>query len=135
MRIFTFAAAIWTALALGINAYVHFVLADPFDGNAGTLVTQGWLFRIEGVADILAAVLILVHPRRWTALIAGIVALGGLVLIVFTVYVPLDLTAIGLPYLYEPSWYQQKIIAVLAQALAVVGALVVAVGARRRSRT
>ena len=134
MRIFTFAAAIWTALALGINAYVHFVLADPFDGNAGTLVSQGWLFRIEGAADILAAVLILVHPRRWTALIAGIVALGGLVLIVFTVYVPLDLTAIGLPYLYEPSWYQQKIIAVLAQALAVVGALVVAVGARRRSR-
>jgi hypothetical protein len=133
MRIFTFAAALWTALALGVNAYVHFVLADPFDGNAGTLVTQGWLFRIEGAADILAAVLILVRPRRWTALIAGIVALGGLVLIVYTVYVPLDLTAIGLPYLYEPSWYQQKIVAVFAQALAIVGAIVVAVGARRRS--
>jgi hypothetical protein len=133
MRIFTFAAAIWTALALGVNAYVHFVLADPFDGNAGTLVSQGWLFRIEGAADILAAVLILAHPRRWTALIAGVVALGGLVLIVLTVYVPLDLTAIGLPYLYEPSWYQEKIIAVVAQALAIVGALVVAVGARRRS--
>ena len=133
MRIFILAAAIWTAIALGVNAYVHFVLADPFDGNAGTLVTQGWLFRIEGVADILAAVLILVHPRRWTAFIAGIVALGGLVLIVLTVYVPLDLTAIGLPYLYEPSWYQEKIIAVVAQALAIVGALVVAVGARRRS--
>jgi hypothetical protein len=48
--------------------------------------------------------------------------------------VPLDLTALGLPYLYEPSWYREKVIAVLAQALAVVGALVVGVGAWRRSR-
>lgn len=124
------AAAIVTVLALAVNAFIHFTLAGPFDANPGALVSQGGLFRIQAVVDILAAILIIVRPRRWTGLIAAVVALGGLALILITVSVPLDLTAIGLPYLYEPSWYQDKVVSAVAQGLAVVGALVVALRSR-----
>ena len=124
------AAAIIAALALAVNAFIHFTLAGPFDANPGTIVSQGGLFRVQAVVDILAAVLVVVRPRRWTALIAGVVALGGLALILLTVNVPLDLTAIGLPYLYEPSWYQDKVVSAVAQGLAAVAALIVALKSR-----
>ena len=63
MKIFTIAARIWTALALLVNAYIHFLLASPFDALVGTLVSQGTLFRVQGVVNILAAILILVIHR------------------------------------------------------------------------
>ncbi|MEO7349658.1 MAG: hypothetical protein ABIW32_07365 [Terrimesophilobacter sp.] len=132
MKIFTIAARIWTAIALLVNAYVHFMLATPFDALVGTLVSQGNLFRIQGVVNILAAILILVVHRWWAGLIAAAIAAGGLALLVVSVYVPLDLSALGLPVIYEPVWYQDKVVAVVAQAFAVVGGLVVAVVSRSR---
>lgn len=132
MKIFTIAARIWTALALLVNAYVHFQLAGPFDSLVGTLVSQGTLFRIQGVVNILAAILILVVHRWWAGLVAAAVAAGGLALLVISVYVPLDLSALGFPEIYEPVWYPDKVIAVVAQAFALVGGLLVAVLARRR---
>lgn len=132
MRIFTIAARIWTALALLVNVYIHFQLAGPFDSLVGTLVSQGTLFRIQGVVNILAAILILVVHRWWAGLVAAAVAAGGLALLVISVYVPLDLSALGFPEIYEPVWYPDKVIAVVAQAFALVGGLLVAVLARRR---
>ncbi len=131
MRIFTIAARIWTALALLVNAYIHFQLAGPFDALVGTLVSQGALFRIQGVVNILAAILILVVHRWWAGLAAAAIAAGGLALLVVSVYVPLDLSALGFPVMYEPVWYQAKVIAVVAQAVALVGGLLVAVMERR----
>ena len=134
MTIFITATRIWTALALLVNAYVHFLLASPFDALVGTLVSQGTLFRIQGVVNILAAVLILVLHRWWTALVAAAIAAGGLVLLVASVYVPLDLSALGFPVIYEPVWYQDKVVAVVAQAFALIGGLVMAVWSARRVR-
>lgn len=134
MRIFTIAARIWTALALLVNAFVHFQLAGPFDALAGTLVSQGTLFRIQGVVNILAAILIVVVHRWWAGLAAAAIAAGGLALLVVSVYVPLDLGALGFPVIYEPIWYQDKVIAVVAQAVALVGGLLVAALARYRAR-
>lgn len=133
MKIFIIAARIWIALALLINAYVHFVLATPFDAIVGSLVSQGALFRVQAVVNILAAVLILAVYRWWTGLVVAVIAAGGLVLLVASVYVPLDLSALGFPVIYEPAWYSDKIVAVIAQALAVVGGLLVAVLTRRRA--
>ena len=130
MKVFTIGAALLTAVALAVNAFIHFNLASAFDGNPGSLGSQGTLFRVQAVLDLLAAVLILVRPRPWTAFVAAVVAGGGLALIVITVTVPLDLTAIGLPYLYEPSWYEDKVVSAVAQGLAVVGALFVVLGSR-----
>ena len=132
MKIFTIAARIWTALALLVNAYVHFLLAAPFDALVGTLVSQGALFRIQGVVNILAAILILVVHRWWAGLVAAVIAAGGLVLLVVSVYVPLDLSALGFPVIYEPVWYQDKVVAVVAQGFALVGGLFVAMASRSR---
>jgi len=134
MKIFTIAARIWTALALLVNAYVHFQLAGPFDALVGTLVSQGTLFRVQGVVNILAAILILIVHRWWAGLVAAAIAAGGLALLVVSVYVPLDLSALGFPVIFEPVWYQDKVIAVVAQAVALAGGLLVAALSRRTSR-
>jgi len=133
MKIFVVAARIWIALALVVNAYVHFLLATPFDAIVGSLVSQGALFRIQGVVNILAAVLILAVYRWWTGLLVAVIAAGGLALLVASVYVPLDLSAIGFPVIYEPAWYPDKVVAVIAQGFAVIGGLVVAVSTRARA--
>ena len=134
MKIFIIAARMLTALALLVNAYIHFVLAAPFDALVGTLISQGNLFRIQGVVNILAAILILVINRWWAGLVAAVIAAGGLALVVASVYVPLDLSALGLPVIYEPVWYQDKVTAVIAQSLALIGGLLVAVASRPRRR-
>ncbi|MBH0109489.1 hypothetical protein I6E81_04865 [Salinibacterium sp. NG22] len=126
MKIFSIAARIWIALALLVNAYVHFVLATPFDAIVGSLVSQGALFRIQSVMNILAAVLVLAVYRWWTGLVVAVIAAGGLALLVASVYVPLDLSAIGLPVIYEPVWYSDKVIAVIAQGFALIGGVAVA---------
>lgn len=126
MKIFVIAARIWIALALVVNAYVHFLLATPFDAIVGPLVSQGALFRIQGIVNILAAVLILAVYRWWTGLVAAVIAAGGLALLVASVYVPLDLSALGFPVIYEPVWYPDKVVAVIAQGSALIGGLVVA---------
>ncbi|MBH0023501.1 hypothetical protein [Salinibacterium sp. SWN248] len=126
MKIFSIAARIWIALALLVNAYVHFILATPFDAIVGSLVSQGALFRIQGVMNILAAVLVLAVYRWWTGLVVAVIAAGGLALLVASVYVPLDLSAIGLPVIYEPVWYSDKVMAVIAQGFALIGGVAVA---------
>lgn len=131
MKITLLAAAVCAAVGLTVSAFVHVTLAGPFDANVGTIASQGVLFRVQAVIDVLAAALIVIRPRRWASLIVAVVALGGLALILVTVAVPLDLTAIGLPYLFEPSWYQNKIVAAVAQGVAALGALVVTLGAER----
>ncbi|GAA1208426.1 hypothetical protein [Rhodoglobus aureus] len=133
MKIFIVAARIWIALALVVNAYVHFLLATPFDAIVGSLVSQGALFRIQGVVNVLAAVLILAVYRWWTGLVAAVIAAGGLALLVASVYVPLDLSALGFPVIYEPAWYPDKVVAVIAQGFALIGGLLVAVLTRPRA--
>lgn len=133
MKIFVIAARIWIALALAVNAYVHFLLATPFDALVGSLVSQGDLFRIQGVVNILAAVLVLAVHRWWTGLVAAAIAAGGLVFLVASVYVPLDLSALGFPVIYEPAWYPDKVVAVIAQGFALIGGLLVAASTRARA--
>lgn len=136
MRVFLLAARLWTAIALVVNAIIHFQLAAPFDAIVGTLVSQGTLFRIQGVVDIAAAILILVLPRWWTAALAAVVAVGGLALLVISVIVPLDLQFIGFPVIFEPVWYSDKVIAAISQAIALVGGTFVAAhGIRMRAAT
>ncbi len=130
MRALRIALLLVSAAALVVNAVIHLRLAGPFDAITGTLVSQGSLFRIQAAVNIAAAAL-LVTRRRWAAMLAALVAAGGLGLVVITTLVPLDLTTIGLPFLFEPIWYADKIVSALAQALALVSALAGALLARR----
>ncbi len=111
------------AAALVLNAVIHLRLAGPFDANPGALLSQGALFRIQAVVNLIVALLVVVRPRAWTMFIAFIVAAGGAAVLTLTSVVPLDGTAVGLPYLFEPAWYPAKqtslVLQLLAAALAV----------------
>lgn len=130
MRALRIALLIVTALALLVNAIVHLRLAGPFDAITGTLVSQGVLFRIQAAINVVAA-LLLITRTRWASALAALVAAGGLALVVTTTLVPIDLTPIGLPFLFEPIWYADKVIATVAQALALAAALTVVLLRRR----
>ena len=130
MRALRIVLLLVTAAALVVNAVIHLRLAGPFDAITGTLVSQGMLFRIQAAVNIAAAALLLTRTR-WAAALAALVAAGGLGLVVITTLVPLDLTTIGLPFLFEPIWYADKIVSAVAQALVLVTALAAALLTRR----
>jgi hypothetical protein len=106
-----------TAAALAIDAYVHADLADLYERNRSSGLSQGDLFRIEAAGSALAALLILLVGRRLVWALAFVVAasaLGGVM-----IYANYDLGALGpIPDMYEPSWYGEKTLAAVAEAVA-----------------
>ena len=137
LRIITVSIA---AVGLVINAVIHWTLAAPYDAITGTLIGQGDLFRIQAVVNIVVAIVLVVSLRFrrvafLAALAAAAVAAGGLGLVVITAVVPLDLTAIGLPYLFEPIWFADKTISAVAQGIALIAAGLAAALSFRRTGT
>ena len=131
MRVFLFFASAITAVGLIVNAIIHLTLAGSYDGNPGTLLSQGALFRIQAVAGLLAGTLVLIRPRPATALLAVVIALAGLASLLVTVVTPLDLTPVGGPFIFEPAWYKDKIISTAAQLVAIAGGVTVMLITRR----
>jgi hypothetical protein len=110
-----------TVAGLAVDAYVHLKLAHNYDPVKAT-VSQGQLFRFEAVLAIVAAVLLLVRPNRITAGIAALVAGGGVVALLLYYFV--NVGSIGpLPNMYEHTWYTEKVVTLVAQAVATVTAL------------
>lgn len=111
-----------TAAGLLVDAYVHARLAGRYDPNQGTAaLSQGDLFRAEAVVAVLATIAILAFDRRTTYLLTFLVsasALGGLLL--YRYYDPGFLGP--LPDMYEPTWFGQKVVAAVAEAVATVTA-------------
>ncbi len=121
-----------TAAGLFVNAIIHLRLASAFDALTGTLLSQGDLFRIQAVAGIVIVVLLVAVRRSWVAAGAALIAAGGLGMLVLSSLVILDLTALGLPAIFEPSWYPDKVIAAVSQAVATAAAGVLTVLEHRR---
>jgi hypothetical protein len=92
-----------TAAALIIDAVVHFQDAHFYDPNVGSLLSQGQLFRIQGVVAIVLAVAVLAVPRRVVWVVAFLVAASAFGAVVLYTYVNVGPLA-GLPNMYEPSW-------------------------------
>jgi hypothetical protein len=113
------------AAGLGVDAYVHWQLAPGFDGIQGTgspHISQGGLFRLEAFLALIAMLLVLLTRSRLGALVAFLVAAGGLGAVLLYAYV--DVGALGpLPNMYDPIWYPEKTISAIAEAVAAVGAL------------
>ena len=131
---FRAAAVIWTALALAVNAVVHFWLAPQFDLvqtrlENGFVASLGQFFRVAAAANVILAILILVRPRRWFAFVATAASVVGLALTVSSTVAPIELP-FGLPTIPAGPWLQLRIVAAAAEALAVVGSIVIA--SRRR---
>ena len=117
---------------LAVDAYVHLDLASGYDPVKTSTLSQGDLFRVQSVVAILAALLLIVRPRRWSAAIAAVVA--GSALAAVLVYRYVDIGQIGpIPSMYEASWYTEKTISAIAEAAAFVAAVVLLFVPWRRS--
>lgn len=111
------------AAGLAVDAYVHLHLASDYAMVKTSVVSQATLFRIEGIAAIVAAVLVLVWPRWATALFALAVSGGGVAAVLL--YTNTDPGRIGpLPDMYEPVWFAEKTNSAIAEAIAAAVALV-----------
>jgi hypothetical protein len=128
-----------TAAALAIDAYVHADLIDLYARNRSDGLSQGDLFRVEAAVSALAALLVLGLPRarRLTWALAFVVAASALAGVM--IYANYDLGAIGpIPDMYEPSWYGEKNLAAVAEAVAagtaLLGLLVASHATRRATR-
>jgi hypothetical protein len=119
------------ALALGISAYLHVVLASgPL--AAGGKVTMAGLFVAQAVVAAVVGLWVLLRggTLAWLATAAvGLASLGALVLASY-VTVP----SVGpFPPMYDPEWYPSKLGAAGAAAVAAAAALA-ALGASRLRR-
>ncbi|WP_201776482.1 hypothetical protein [Streptacidiphilus carbonis] len=131
-------AALWalrllTAAGLAVDAYVHADLAPTYDfGGSG--ISQGQLFRVEAAAAALAALLMIgFGTRRLAWAYALLVAAGGVGAVLLYRYV--DVGAFGpLRNMYEPIWYPEKTLSLVAEAAAAVLAVVGLLLAHRQHR-
>ena len=122
------------AAGLAIDAYVHLDLASTYDVVKTSTLSQGDLFRVEAALAIVAGVALLVRPRRYTAWFAFLVSAGGVAAVL--VYRWVDVGKLGpLPNMYEPYWYGEKTLSLVAEAIAAVAAAVLLVLRYRRART
>jgi hypothetical protein len=108
-----------TAAALGIDAAVHARDAPAYDGVKAS-VSQGALFRVEAGLAIVAALLVLIRPRRSSWVVALLVAASALAAVLLYRYV--DLGSLGpFPDMYETTWQVPgKLLSADAEAAAVV---------------
>jgi hypothetical protein len=120
-------------LGLAVDAYVHFHLASDYDGVKTSTLSQGDLFRAEGVLAIIAGVAVIVRPRWYTALFALLVTAGGVAAVVVYTYV--NIKAFGpIPAMYEPVWFTDKTRSVWAEGIAAVASAGLIFISLRRAR-
>jgi len=108
---------------LAVDAYVHFHLAPAFKNNKTSTLSEADLFRAEAIVAIIAAAALALHPRRYTAAFAFLVAAAGLAAVVVYRYV--DVGAFGpVPNMYDPYWEPaEKTVSAVAEAAAALAAL------------
>lgn len=112
-----------TAAALALDAYVHADLITRYAPNQGSAaISQGDLFRIEAAVSAFTALALLLTARRVIWLLAALVAASALgALLLYRYFNP---GALGpLPDMHEPSWYPEKTLTAIAEAVAIVTAL------------
>jgi hypothetical protein len=108
------------AAGLALDAYVHTDLAGQFE--TGGTISESTLFLIQASLAALAALLVFVRGRRPEAAFAFLVAAAALGAVLLYRYV--DVGTIGpLPDMYDPSWYPEKTLSAVAEAVAVVASL------------
>jgi hypothetical protein len=109
-------------VGLAVDAYVHLDLASAFEHVKTSTLSQADLFRVEAAAAIVAALGLLIRPRRYTAALAFLVAAAGTIAVVLYRYV--DVGAFGpVPNMYDPYWQPTgKWLSAIAEAAAAIAA-------------
>ncbi|HEX5200057.1 hypothetical protein ACFQS1_25655 [Paractinoplanes rhizophilus] len=130
------ALAAVTAVLLGVDAYVHLHDAAQYDQFKSSVMSEGTLFRIQGIVAIVVALAVLIWPRVLTWAISLLVS-GSAAVAVF-LYTYVNVGQLGpIPNLYENTWHEPgKVFSAVAETIAalisIVG-LVLAIRARRRA--
>ncbi|MGC5583131.1 hypothetical protein ACQE98_03320 [Ornithinimicrobium sp. W1679] len=110
-------------LGLAVDAFVHLRMAPVMDIAAPGGIGGGNLFRAQGAAAAVVAVLVLVTGRWWAYAVALLVALSALGPVLLYHFV--DVPAIGpIPSMYDPLWSPEKVVSILGEALAAGAAAV-----------
>jgi hypothetical protein len=113
------------AAGLAYDAYGHFDLAGAFDANTA-VISQGTLFRAEAVIAAIVTLLVLLTRNRAAAALAVLVVGSALAAVLLYRYV--DPGPLGpLPDMYEPIWYPEKNLSVIAGAAALLAAVMLLV--------
>ncbi len=120
-------------VGLAIDAYVHLDLASAFEQVKTSTLSQADLFRVEAAAAIVAAVGLLIRPRRYTAGFAFLVAAAATIAVVLYRYV--DVGAFGpVPNMYDPYWQPTgKWLSAIAEVAAAIAAAALFVMYHRRA--
>jgi glucan phosphoethanolaminetransferase (alkaline phosphatase superfamily) len=129
--------AVVTAALLGIDAYVHLHDAAQYDQFHSSVMSEGTLFRIQGVVAIVVALALLIWPRVLTWIVSLLVA--GSAAVAVTLYTYVNVGQLGpLPNLYENTWSAPgKAFSAIAETLAAlvaIAGLTLAVRARSGRR-
>jgi len=127
--------AVVTAALLGVDAFVHLHYAHSYDQFKSSTMSEGTLFRIQGVVAIVVGLAVLIWPSVLTWLLALLVA--GSAVVAVTLYTYVDVGALGpLPDLYEHTWSPPgKVLSAIAELIAAILAIIGLTLALRRRRT
>ncbi|HEV7203037.1 MAG TPA: hypothetical protein VGN18_00435 [Jatrophihabitans sp.] len=117
------ALTVIVVVGLAIDAFVHYDLASAFRHIRSSTLGEDELFRAEATVAVVAAIALVIRPRRYTAAFAFLVAAGGTAAVVVYRYV--DVGAFGpFPDMYDPFWAPtEKTVSVFAEAAAALAAL------------
>ncbi len=128
MRALSWVVRLIVVACLGVQSYVHLSLAPTYDVVKAS-VSQGLLFRIEGIAAAVIAVLVLLTGASVTFMLAFFAAAIGAAAVLVYRYVDLGSYA-GWPGMTEMTWFPQgsgdyrKIGSVIAELVGMLVALV-----------
>jgi hypothetical protein len=122
LRVVALSLRMTTAMALAVDACVHWDLTARYAGNVGTgALTQGDLFRVEAIVSALVAVMLMATGRILAWAVGWLVAASAVgAVLLYHSYDPGQLGP--LPDMYEPVWFREKVVAAAAEGLAVVTA-------------
>jgi len=118
-------------VALLASGGIHLDLAATYDG-IGDGLTVGDLFRLQGAVAIVLGLAVVVLRQPPVLLVATLVGLGSALATTLSVYVRIP--PLGpFPEIYEPVWYDEKLLAAVTAAVAaVLGAALLAAGRAER---
>ena len=124
------ALRVLTALALFIDAGVHFHLAPGYQSASPGGIGQGNLFLLESAAAVLVGLYVLIRGSRASFALAFLVALSAFAAVMLYRYV--DIPAFGpFPSMYDPVWFFEKTLSAVAEG---AGVLLAGAGLMRTSR-
>lgn len=116
------AVRILIAAGLATDAWIHFDLARHYD-VVKAQISEGTLFRLKSLVSAVSALLVVAFYRRITLALAFLVAASAIAAMLLSMYT--DPGQIGpFPDMYEPTWFPEKTLALVAESAAGVAALI-----------